>query len=103
MATVWPIVIFQRCFRCLRMGPWHWQLLLPMALLGPSYFLVSAANTQEWAHCICSYCCQWHHLGPIIFQEALPIPWNGPISLVAFAANGCTLAHYCFSEILPMP
>ncbi len=102
MAALWPIIVFQRYFQCLRMGPLHWQQLLLMALLGPNYFSVSAANTLEWAHCICSCCCRWHHLGPIIFQEVLPIPWNGPIELVAVAANSYALAHCCFLEALPM-
>src|SRR5229473_3256350 len=46
------------------MGQLHLQWLLQIALLGPIIVLVDAADTLEWAHCICSSCRQWLRFGP---------------------------------------
>src|SRR5260370_909422 len=70
------------------MGPLHWQMLLPIALLGPIIFLEGAADALRWAHCISGCCCQWLCFGPLFCSEALPIHSDGPIAL-ADAANNC--------------
>src|SRR5258708_25454937 len=102
------------------MGPWHWWMLLPIALLGPIRFLGGTADALRWAHhigrCCCQLlrfgtlyfwkvlpmhsdgpisrcCCQWLCFGPLFCSEALPIHSDGPIAL-ADAANNCfTWAH----------
>ena len=54
------------------MGPLHWQILLPIALLRPIIFLIRADDAQD-----------------------------GPITSVDAAADGFASAHY-FSKALPM-
>ncbi len=62
-----------------RMGQLHLQWLLQIASLGPIIVLVDAANTLEWAHCICSSCRQWLHFGPTdLHLLLLPIVLIGP-------------------------
>src|SRR5258708_7939372 len=80
--------ISRRHCRCIRMGPLHWQMLLPITLLWPIVFLEGAADALRWAHCISRCCCQWLCFGPLFCSEALPIHSDGPIAL-ADAANNC--------------
>src|SRR5260370_6807310 len=54
-----------------RIGQLHLQWLLQIASLGPIIVLVDAANTLEWAHCICSSCHQWLRFGPTDFHLLL--------------------------------
>src|SRR5258707_3034303 len=62
-----------------RMGQLHLQWLLQIALLGPIIVLVDAADTLEWAHCICSSCRQWLRFGPsfvlvvLLMHDLVPI------------------------------
>jgi hypothetical protein len=43
--------------QCTQMGPWHWQMLLLIALLWPIRFLGATANALRWAHYIGRCCC----------------------------------------------
>src|SRR5216684_8865191 len=62
-----------------RIGQLHLQWLLQIASLGPIIVLVDAANTLEWAHCICSSCHQWLRFGPTdLHLLLLPIVLIGP-------------------------
>src|SRR5258707_9341316 len=66
-----------------RMGQLHLQWLLQIASLGPIIFLVDAANTLEWAHCICSSYRQWLRFGPTFFYfTVLPIGFIGPMFIL---------------------
>jgi len=49
--------LFVRLFRCIRMGPLHWQILLPIASLRPIIFLIHADDALGWAHYISRCCC----------------------------------------------
>src|SRR5260370_131545 len=84
----WAIFISGRRYGCTQMGPLHWRMLLPIALLWPIVFLEGAADELRWAHCISGCCCQWLCFGPLFCSEALPIHSDGPIAL-ADAANNC--------------
>ena len=90
-------------FRCLGMGPFHFPLQLPMALLGPIIFLRGAcclfafsdgfpwvgpinfsgdtADALVWAHFIFNYSCRWLCLGPLYLRHHFPMISLGPIIL----------------------
>src|SRR5258708_993330 len=76
------------------MGLLHWQMLLPITLIGPIRFLGGTADAFGWAHCIGRCCCQLLHFGPLYFWKVLPMHSDGPIALADAAANGFALAHY---------
>src|SRR6202795_5322514 len=96
------------------MGPFYFQLQLPMALLGPiisaapfsddfawaHYFMAGgAADALGRAHCVRSSSCRPLGLGPLIFRETLLMPWDGPILFSTTVADGFAWAHYICGTI----
>src|SRR5258708_25485940 len=49
--------LFVKHFRCIHMGPLHWQILLPIASLKPIIFLICANDDLRCAHYISRFCC----------------------------------------------
>src|SRR5258708_3873993 len=76
------------------MGPWHWRMLLPIALLGPIRFLGGTADALRWAHYIGRCYCRLLHFGPLYFWKALPIHSDGPITSAESASDCFDLVHY---------
>src|SRR5258707_559247 len=62
--------LFVRHFRCIHMGPLHWQILLLIASLRPIIFLIHADDAQGWAHYISRCCCGWLRFSPLFFRSA---------------------------------
>src|SRR5258707_15166026 len=79
-----------------RMGQLHLQWLLQIALLGPIIVLVDAADTLEWAHCICSSCHQWLWFGPSFFLLPVPMFFCGAILLFCLPVRGTVWVHLYF-------
>src|SRR5260221_14726275 len=76
-----------------RMGQLHLHWLLQIASLGPIIVLVDAANTLEWAHCICSSCHQWLRFGPTVLHLLLlPIVLIGP-TIILLPMPGMVQLH----------
>src|SRR5260370_19733982 len=89
-----------RRYQCTQMGPWHWRMLLPIALLGPIRFLGGTADALRWAHHIGRCCCQLLRFGTLYFWKVLPMHSDGPISI-------CCCQWLCFgplycSDALPL-
>src|SRR5713226_548215 len=53
------------CCQCPRVGPLHWQELLPMGSLWPIMFLADAANGFAWANLFFRRYFRYSRVGPL--------------------------------------
>src|SRR5258707_11637893 len=60
------------CCRCPRVGPLHWQELLPLGSLWPIMFLADAANGFAWANLFFRRYFRCPRVGPLPLQQLPP-------------------------------